>query len=231
LQNAVQVNIKNATINTTGTINVLPFSIDSSALQWEVTLASGSTPLTKFNRYKQAISIKKNMTAILQNIKSFAQEPRNLYGFDFSIGSTVDTLLVATKTVHAFYPGTEAIYQSVANLQQYAVKEGARQTSFPIANITKVANNEFQLMVAIPVNKHLPGNNTFFYRKMVPGKFLVAEVNGGSATVEYAIKMMELYMAENRKSAIAIPFQTLITDRTKEADTTKWITKINYPTL
>jgi len=34
-----------------------------------------------------------------------------------------------------------------------------------------------------------------------------------------------------QRAIIAIPFQMLITDRTKETDSTKWITRLYYPVV
>jgi hypothetical protein len=42
---------------------------------------------------------------------------------------------------------------------------------------------DFKTMVAIPVNKVIPENNNFLYRRMVPGKILVTEVTGGTYTM------------------------------------------------
>src|SRR6266487_3596951 len=42
---------------------------------------------------------------------------------------------------------------------------------------------------------------------------------------------IEKYMDDHFLSAPAIPFEILITDRNKEADTSKWETKIFYPSM
>lgn len=231
VQNGVQVTLRNGPIYTSGAITILPLSIDSAALQWETTIASGNDPFTKIQRYKQAIQTKKNMTAILQRVKEFAQQPEHVYGHKFSVGSTIDTLLVAIRTTQTSYPNTEAIYALVKRLQHYISQQGARQTAYPMTNITRVTDGEYHLMVAVPTNKLLPPKGDIMQRKLVPGKYIVANVNGGPVTIEHAFAMMQLYMTENKKVEIAIPFQTLITDRTRETDTTKWVTKINYPIL
>jgi hypothetical protein len=40
---------------------------------------------------------------------------------------------------------------------------------------------------------------------------------------------MENYARDHKKQSPAIPYQLLVTNRLTEADTTKWITQINYP--
>ena len=84
-------------------------------------------------------------------------------------------------------------------------------------------------MVAIPTNKQLKGNGKIFFSRFVPWKVLTAEVHGGSGNVEEALHQMKVYMGDYQKTAMAIPFQSLVTDRSKETDTLKWITNIYVP--
>ena len=63
------------------------------------------------------------------------------------------------------------------------------------------------------------------------GNILVVEVRGDQQTINEAIKQIEKYITDYQRSIIAIPFQSLITDRSKESDSTKWITKIYYPVV
>jgi len=66
---------------------------------------------------------------------------------------------------------------------------------------------------------------------MKGGNILTGEVTGGQEQIEQAQKQMELYISDYQRSIIAIPFQMLITDRTKEPDSTKWVTRIYYPVV
>ncbi len=87
----------------------------------------------------------------------------------------------------------------------------------------------FKTMVAIPVNKIIAENNNILYKRMVPGKILVTEVTGGTYTTTQALKQLETYINDYQLKSPAIPFESLVTDRLKEADTLKWITRIYYP--
>jgi hypothetical protein len=66
---------------------------------------------------------------------------------------------------------------------------------------------------------------------MVPGKILVAEVKGGEQRVREAAANLQNYVDDYKLKSPAIPFESLVTDRTKETDTSKWITKLYYPIL
>jgi hypothetical protein len=64
---------------------------------------------------------------------------------------------------------------------------------------------------------------------MVPGHFLRTEVTGGPHTIANAHRMMDQYFKDFNRVTMAIPFEYLVTDRLKEADTSKWITRVYGP--
>ncbi len=140
-----------------------------------------------------------------------------------------DSTMVATKVVTASYPTTAEIYSLIDNLESYIKSNGAKENNFPMLNVRKLENSEFETMVAIPTNKELEGNGKIFFSRFVPWKVLTAEVSGGNSTVEEAFRQMKLYMSEYQKTAMAIPFQSLVTDRIQEPDTLKWVTNIYVP--
>ena len=69
-------------------------------------------------------------------------------------------------------------------------------------------------------------------KRMVPGNILMSnDITGGSGTVEQAYKQMMYYMQDFNKTLAAIPFQSLITNRQLEKDSSKWITRIYCPVI
>ncbi|MBS1565351.1 MAG: hypothetical protein JST39_13240, partial [Bacteroidetes bacterium] len=72
-------------------------------------------------------------------------------------------------------------------------------------------------------------NDNIFFRKMVPGAFMVTDVRGGDETVVYALSQMRLYFDDYKKTSMAIPFAALITDRQQEPDSSRWVTRIYAP--
>jgi hypothetical protein len=63
------------------------------------------------------------------------------------------------------------------------------------------------------------------------GNILVTDVNGGPSAIKYAFDRLEEYVSDTKRIPPAIPFESLITDRRKERDTSKWITRIYYPVM
>ena len=68
-----------------------------------------------------------------------------------------------------------------------------------------------------------------FSRKLVRGHYLETDVHGGSGAVNSALDRMNNYISDYGRTVMAIPFFSLMTDRSKEPDTTKWVTRIYYP--
>lgn len=209
-------------------LGILPVTPDSVALQWQAELSAGNNLFSKIKQYKQAVRVKQHMVEILDQLKRYLRRDENVYGLKIGKSSTADTFLIATKLAFTNYPSTAEIYSLINKLKLQALKKGALQTNAPMVNVTK-DSNQYLVMVAMPVNQKLSDDGNVFYRRMVPGKFLVADVTGGNRTILNAIDNMKLYLSDYRITSMAIPFQSLITDRSKVPDSSKWITRIYYP--
>jgi len=96
-------------------------------------------------------------------------------------------------------------------------------------NIKQSEDGRYETQVAIPTNHLLQNDGKIHYRRMVPGYFMVTEVKGGSFTIQEAMKQMDYYVSDYKKTVMAKPFQILVTNRLTETDTSKWITKIYIP--
>jgi hypothetical protein len=99
-------------------------------------------------------------------------------------------------------------------------------------NIENTDRTNYKVQVALPVNKKLPELGDISSKQMLKdGNILTAEVIGGLNKIDGAMEQFEKYISDYQRSIIAIPFQSLITDRSKEKDSTRWVTKIYYPVV
>ncbi len=229
VQNAVDVVLRDND-NTINTKLILIFpGGDSTIIHWDCSLAAGMSPFSRIDAYSKAVEIKKNMDSVLYKLKLYTSEPENIYGVHIYKGSIKDTTLISIKTILDHYPSTNEIYSLVNKLNDYAIKSGALITGNPMYNVTTVAKDTVRLMVALPVNKSLPQNNSIMTVKMIPGNFLITQVSGGEGTVRNALIQLQNFIADNSKTSMAIPFSYLITNRVDEPDTAKWVTKIYIP--
>lgn len=185
-------------------------------------------PITRISQLVQQAN-KKTAKAFSAHCQSFFSSTRNIYGY--TIERTKVSLLnwMSAKQVFTQYPSTEQTYQVIAGLENYIQAQKGKIIGAPIIHIRALNATQFELMTALPVTEPVTPNKEYTVKQMVPGFMLVGSVQGGYATVVEAEKSMEYYVRDYKKQSPAIPFQTLITDRRKEADTSKWITQLNYP--
>ncbi len=209
---------------------VLPFNSDSIAIAWKSQTATGLNPLQKINSYFYTKKIKQDIGEILESLKLFLEKPENIYSLKIKEERVKDTLLIATRSVSKIYPSTQEIYALVKRLRDYIFLNKATETNYPMLHVT-ADSGIYKLMVAIPVNKELPDSEIFLVKRMVAGKILVTEVSGGLNTTREAINVLETYMEDNHLISPAIYFESLITDRSKEPDTSKWVTRVFYPVM
>jgi hypothetical protein len=227
--NSVEVSIKDKNTSVMSRINIIRINPDSVILEWKCTLFASINPVARILNYRKAESIKSNMTFIFYKLRLFLENKKNIYGVNFHVSMSKDSTMVAIKRMQISYPSTSDIYNLIGSLKNYIRNEGAKENNFPMLNVRKLNDGKFETMVAIPVNKQLAGNGKIFFSRFVPWKVLGGEVKGGTYAINEALHQMEIYIADYQKTAMAIPFQSLVTNRTEEPDTLKWITRIYTP--
>ncbi len=210
-------------------INILPLNNNAVTLQWKGSLRTSSNPLERILQFRKGIDIKKNMTTVFQTLQVFLEKTSNVYGLPIEEIISKDSTLIATKYMTRLYPGTKEIYDLIDTMKKYIMQQGAIETDHPMLRISKVNDSMFQAMVAIPTNKALNGNGLFFFQRFVPYKTLTGTVRGGVYTIEQAFKQMEIFVDDHQRTSMAVPFQLLITDRSVQTDSLKWITIICQP--
>lgn len=227
----VQIKIATGDSEFGSTLLVVPLKKDSTALHWKCLIETGNNPLRKLKYYRASKDLSGGMDNILDTLRSFLSEKNNLYNIIIERTKVTDTILVTTRVILDHYPTTSEIYREVSKLRQYIDSRDAQETNYPMLHILKSDSNRFETMVAIPVNKKIPDQGDIVYKRMVAGNILVARVSGGRHTIENAFAEMETYVKDHELIPPAIPFESLETDRLKEPDTAKWITRIYFPIL
>jgi len=92
-------------------------------------------------------------------------------------------------------------------------------------------NGTGTVSLAIPVSGVIGGKGDISFTRLVPGRYLITDVKGGPATVDRALGALKDYIRDHQRTVMAIPFQSLITNRMQEPDSSKWVTKIYYPVM
>lgn len=208
---------------------LLPVASDSVQIQWGTVLPELTNPFAKLKGHFKAGSLKDDLQKILSGCKAFYEKNENVYGSAIKEARVKDTALLATKLELDHYPATKQVYALIDKLRDYIKREGALETDYPMLHVDSV-EQRYVIMIGIPTNRLLDGDNKdFFSKRMVLGNLLVTEVKGGHATTRYALQQLEQYIDDYKRISPAIPYESLVTDRLKETDTLKWITRIYYP--
>lgn len=210
-------------------LSMLSLPHDSSVIKWECTVDGGNGPLERIRGYQQAVALKKNMHKVINAAQGYLSDFKNIYGFILNEASTTDTTLITTRAFSPEYPSNEFVYAMVAKLRAYSQSQHGEITGVPMLNVTAADPAGFNVMVAVPLSHSIPGNNEVKLQKMVPGRFIITDVQGGPRTLENTHRQILDYFHDYNRTSMAIPFEYLITDRMKETDTSKWITKIYSP--
>lgn len=202
---------------------------DSTIFQWSFTYRYSSNPITRIQQYFNLNNVKADLRNFIAAVKPYFEKEENIYGMKIEQQKVKDSSLISMKQIFDHYPSTEEIYKMVNSLKEYVQKKQGEQTNPPMLNIFPVTGSSYEVMVAIPTKWDLPEERNFKLKKMVLGNILVGEIKGGLSTVMNAEKQMANYVFDYGKASPAIPFQSLVTDRSLETDSSKWITRLNYP--
>ena len=229
LNKSLELNVKNKNENIPVSILLIPLSSDSVAVSWNTVFPITTNPFVKIRQQSQSAHVKNEMDNALSKFQQFVSENENIYGTRIVETSTKDTFLVATRFTSSTYPSNELIYSNINKLKAYAGSKSAKESGSPMLNVSTTDSSTFHCMVALPINKIVNSNGAIFFVRMVPGRFLTTEVTGGPHTINNAHKTMEQYFKDFNRISMAIPFEYLVTDRLKETDTTKWVTRIYGP--
>jgi hypothetical protein len=232
LYHAFELNFNKNNKSSGSLLKIISLKTDSIGIELETQLNTGSSPIGKIRNYYEAKKIKKCFDAILEALQKHTDSVKEVYGFDIVNEKVQTQFLVSAKKTLPHYPNTQDIYSIITTLRAYIKKHKGKEEYYPMLNIENTDRTNYKVQVALPVNKKLPELGDISSKQMLKdGNILTAEVIGGLNKIDGAMEQFEKYISDYQRSIIAIPFQSLITDRSKEKDSTRWVTKIYYPVV
>jgi len=231
LYNAFNIEISRNRDSIHSLVQLVPWSLDTLQIQWNGLLNTSVNPLKRVSQYLKVKATRKEMDSLLSHLVHFLQNQENIYGLQIRREIVNDTLLVFKETMMNAEPSAASIDKLVKTLRTYIQAHGAKETDFPMMNVIPVNKDAYRVMVAIPVNQEVPISDSIAIRRMVRGWILISEVNGGPASIRKAFGEMRNYINDYLKTPIALPFESMITDRIAEPDTSKWITRLYFPVV
>ncbi|MDE3234611.1 MAG: GyrI-like domain-containing protein [Bacteroidota bacterium] len=232
LSSVTEIKISSGQLNADSKLLSLSIYLDSSAIQWSTVIHTSYNPFTRIQQYTTAEKLKQSMTGVIDRLKLYIENTTNMYGIAVKEIQLKDSILVTSKIKTAGYPGVTAIYKEVERLQQYAAQQGASTTNAPMLYVKKLDATNYEAMIGLPINKLVTETAEIRIKRMpYGGNMFVADIAGGPATIQKGFESLTTFLFDSKRVSPAIPFELMITDRSKETDTTKWLTRLYYPIM
>lgn len=229
---SVPLTIDEKEMKASADITFIPLSVDSTTTHIETTISLSNNPLKRIKTWYKSKKLDDSFSKILESLRNTYSKTVNVYDFDIQKRLVVDSILIFTSEEIKGYPSVEKVYALVDRLRAYVKSKSAKETGFPMQNIYTADSINYMLKVAIPVDQRLPDSGNIHYKWMLGGgNILITEVKGGAAQINNAYKQITNYISDYGRTAPAISFESLVTDRRAEPDSAKWITRIYYPVI
>jgi effector-binding domain-containing protein len=226
----IQVQIKKGDDVLNSRITYLAADEGSTDVTWYASQQSSINPFVRIAEFIRIKNMQGDMDDILMQFNKFMQKDVNVYGISFKIKKITDHWLITTSTTTKTYPAMETVYGLIENLRKQIALQEAKEIGNPMLNVNLTDNKDYEVMVALPINKAIkPGANTKLVEMVVGGNMLGADVKGGKQTVANAFVQLKNYQKDHGLISPAMPFEILITNRLTEKDTAKWVTKLYWP--
>lgn len=229
---SIELALTGDAIQAKSSLNFFPINQDSVELAWEVQGVQGNRLPARINGYFKARRLQATLHELLARIGSFYAHNENIYDHEIRNVLVTDSILVSTYGQSNPYPSTAFIYGLIDELRAFTRKNSIRETGSPMLNITRQDTTKYLVRVAIPVDKRVADEGKIAYKWMMGrGHILVSDVRGGPKTIDNTLLQMQHYILDYGRSAAAIPFQSLVTDRRTQPDTAAWVTRVFYPVM
>lgn len=211
-------------------LQLFSINISNVKIVWSATINTGLNPFNRIGAYFDVKKLGRSLDSILVSMKSQISNVQDVYGFDIKEEKVKIEFMISTKRTFDHYPNTENIYEMLNQVKKYITNLQAKKEDYPMLHVTMIDSFNYLAQVAIPIDRQLPDSGIFTSKRMLKnGNILVVQVSGGSNKIDSAMKQMDLYISDHQYNNVAIPYQSIITDRTQETDTSKWVTKIYFP--
>lgn len=229
---SIDISINDKGTKIPGALIFLPHKSDSTTFLWQATMKSSQHPFTRITNYLQANNLSAEIGDMLIKLSNTYRQVKNVYGVAIQKEFVSDSSLIFKSKKVKGFPTTKMIYSMVDDLKIFVDKASRHITGYPMLNITTTDSNTYVVRVALPIDKEVSSAKGYEYKKMLGrGNILRSEVTGGYQSINNAFNEIYSYISDNHYVIPAIPYQSLVTDRRLEQDTSKWVTNLYYPVM
>lgn len=232
ISNIVELEINSEKFNLKSNLISLNVYLDSSVIQWATEIEAGPNPINRLMKYREARQLKESMSGLMNQMKIYLDNPENMYGITVKEVQLKDSIIITTKIITKSYPEIKDVYEQVKKLTDYAGSQHIAFTGAPMLYVYKNSENQYQSMIGLPVKNIVPETNDIRIKRMpYGGNMFVADIKGGFYSIQKGFEDLNTYLIDSKRTSPAIPFELMVTDRSIETDTAKWITRLYYPIM
>lgn len=229
LLNGIRFDIVTETDTLNGFLQFEPYGKDSTLFSWHPGYTFTKNPFGRIAAYFDIKRMDRSVKKLIDSMQRYFNLQKNVYGMNIVEQKITDSSLISMKTGYDHYPSSEEIYAMIDSLKHYISIKNGEEKNYPMLNVRKTGEEQYEAMVGVPTKWDLPAEGPFHLKKMVLGNVLMGEIRGGPGTIRQAERNLAFYVTDYRMTSPAIPFQSLVTNRLLEPDTSKWITRLYYP--
>ena len=226
--NEVRLNTDFAGMKTQSHLFIIPAGTDSVMLNWTDSFPAGGSLLNRWKVRRQADVRSEQLARILHSLRSYLNDPVHVYGFRIIHEISRDSTLISTTFSTQDSPATTLVYGKLDGLKAYIAANKAEIVNYPMIRVDGKPG-AYRTMLAYPVNKALPDSAEYKFKRFLPWKMLSAEVHGPEPNVRNSYRQFYQYVQDYNIPVMANGFAFLVTDRRKEPDSTKWVTRLSVP--
>ncbi len=212
-------------------ITLVPGRNSGSEITWSFSYPAGNDPVSRVSGFRKSRKLAAVTQELLTRFRDFVEDEKEVYGVGIEYAKVRDSLVVVMRSMSDRYPTTPEVYEKVRTLQDFIRKNDISKNGYPMLNVSRTDDSRYRIMVAIPVRQRAKAPGNMEYSRLVLGNILIAEVKGGRASIDQAMRQVRKFVEDRRHTSPAIPFEMMVTDRLQEPDSGKWITRIYYPIL
>jgi effector-binding domain-containing protein len=227
-ENKYQVLIKKQDTVLPSIIQFFPAG-DSTEMLWETAMIMGTTPWEKLSNYIQSRKIANSMSELSASLKNYLEQSEHVYRFKIERVKLPSVYVLAVNTSFNQYPNPSQIYSHINQLNNYIQTTEAKPAGLPMLNVSETSNGRFQATIGLPVDREPPVTAGMFINRIVASNAITVKVKGGTKTTRQALAALYDYLHDHELVSTSFPFESLITDRSTEPDTSKWQTEVYMP--
>lgn len=213
-----------------GTIHILRLAgRDSTAVLWKMHFSAGTDPVSRIREHLRSRSWQQRGHVVLDSLRRFLETSGNIYKMEVRMQMSTDSALIMTQLSTGHYPSTGEIYEQIRGMRRFIGVRGIGETDPPMLHVVKVNDSSYRSMIAIPIDRALQEAGPYNGRRFVPWKVMIGEVRGGASRAEEGMMELQNYISDYQYTIMAIPFESLVTERDQERDSSRWITRVVVP--